>query len=328
MHKDIPDILEQWQKYKIGSRNNRDSSVTNYLKYLREFFNYSGKHPGKVTIDDIEDYIIYLKVKRINKINTQKIKQTTLRLFYAWYSHRFHSSNPTESLMPIREEIKMPMMPTPDELTRMVYACDNTTFAGRRNAAIICLFADTGIRLSECVELNIDSIQVHKNNYICMVPRIKGRRERMVPFGDLTAGALVGETFSAYYTDAKYIKQYKTGDPLFKQDGIIHKDNRLGHKGLRGVLDKYQKEAELDKRVTPLSFRHYFGTYRTINGTPLQHLKQLMGHAWAETTQRYIHWAEVIKADSLKKHGSTSGLKSKDSATGFSKITKDAVSHS
>ena len=330
MKEELLNILEEFRKYKLGSDNNRESSVKNYLIYLNEFFRKMDKLPGEITIDDIQDYIIYLKVDKKNGVNTQKIKQSSIRLFYDWYSRRYRIENPAYSLRPIQEEIKVAIMPTPDELTRMVYACDTTTFTGRRDAAVICLFADTGIRLGECSALNIENIQVHKNNYICIVPRkpgVKARRERMIEFGELTQGALIGETFSAYYTDIKYVQNYKYGDPLFKQQGIIHKDGRLGPQGLRFIIHKYQVKSEIDRSITPKSFRHFFGTYSVINDTPIQHLKELMGHAWLETTMRYVHWAEVIKADSLKKRG-TSGLKAPESGAGFTKIIKDAHSRS
>ena len=326
MNKEIEGLLEEFGRYNLGSLNNRPTSVDRYLKYLTHFFNQINKPVDDIDLDDIQDYMICLNVEKKNSVNTQRVKQSSIKLFFGWYSTRYHKDNPADLIGTIMEEVKVPVMPTPNELVQMVYACDPTTFMGRRDAAIICLLADTGIRLGECVALNIENIQVYKNNFVCIVPRrhgVKGRHERMIEFGELTQGALIGEMFSAYYTDIKYVHSFKPGDPLFKQDGIKYKGDRLGKDGIAILIRKYRGLAEIDRQITPKSFRHFFGTYSTINGTKLQHLKQLMGHAWIETTQRYVHWAEVIKADSLKKRGTT-GLRSKESSAGFAKIVKDA----
>jgi site-specific recombinase XerD len=308
-------IIEEFRRYQLGTKGNKERSVNNYLKYLRMFFNYIGKNPGEITGEDVENYIIHLKVELKNAINTQKIKQTALRIFYAWFCRKYQYQNPCEWLHPIQEEVKIPIMPTPDELTRMVYSCDVTTDIGRRDAAIICLLADTGIRLSEIVALNLSSIQVHENNYLLVVPRIKSW-ERLVPFGALIKGKLIAEFFSAYYNDIVYIKQYNPHDPLFKQDGPIIKGGRLSARGIRRIIAKYTALAEVDKNITPHSMRHFFGTYSIINGTTLQDLKPLMGHARIETTMRYVHIKQMLTAESVSKRG-TSGLKAPDSHTGF-----------
>lgn len=303
MNYDLKKIMDEFYIYKTA-RSAKDRTAKGYIKALNSFFRWVGKHPRQVTIDDIDHYMVYLKVERKNSTNTQKLKQAAIRLFYRWYANRYHIPNPTDSMIPLPEEIKVPVMPTPDEFTRMVYACDLSTFTGRRDAALLCLLADTGIRRSECSALNVGNIQLYEKNYMCIVPRIKSR-QRMVPFGELTNGAFVGEFFSSYYQEIKFVKQYKPDDPLFKQVGIRYKGDRLGPKGVSGVVVRYAKKAEIGRPITAHSFRHFFGTYSVIHGTPVHELRQLMGHAWLETTMRYVHIAELIVGNSLKQRATT-----------------------
>jgi site-specific recombinase XerD len=322
MNNSLNETLEEFRRYETLTRHVKERSTSKYINYLKMLFSYIDKEPDEVSHRDIENYILHIKVDLKNAINTQKVKLAAIRIFYGWYSKRYHAQNPTELFGPIQEEVKIPVMPTPDELTRMVDACDISKDIGRRDAALICLFADTGIRVSECAALNVNNIQVHAHNFVLLVPRIKSR-ERMIPFGQLTQGAMVGEFFAAYFQDIKYLKNYKETDPLFKQMGPCYKDGRLGIVGIYKIIKKYSKQAEIGRRISPHSFRHFFGTYSVINGTRVEHLRTLMGHAWLETTMRYVHLAEVIEPDSIRMRG-TSSLKAPPAATGFVEILNRA----
>lgn len=317
---DVLKVLDEFARYKLG-RNCRQSSVKNYVGNLKYFFTYVNKNPQDITLEDIEDYIIHLKVDKKNSINTQKIKQSAIRYFFAWHSVKYHYDNPAVDLPALPEEVKVPVMPTPDEFTRMVYSCDQSTFLGRRDAALLCLMADTGIRRSECSALNVYNVELHRNHYMLIVPKIKSR-ERAVPFGKLSAGAMVGEMFTAYMQEIKYVLNYKPDDPLFKQNGIRFKDGRLGPQGVNFIIKKCAKRAGIERPIVAHSMRHFFGTYSIINGMDIRTLKKLMGHAWLETTERYVHVAEMIEADSLDFRATTK-MKAPEQHQGFIKILKD-----
>jgi len=320
---ELKDILEEFKKFKLVNQDKRESSIIRYLMNIRAFFKWIRKDdPDQVTMEDVQNYIIHLKVDQKNSVNTQKIKQASIRIFYDWYSKRYHMKNPCELIGPIQEEIKIPSMFTPDELTRMVYSCDTSKAIGRRDAAILCLLADTGIRISECRALNLGSIQIHENNFALVVPRVKSR-ERMVPFGYLTAGAMVAEFFAAYYQDIKYVQNFKDNDPLFVQYGPKDHGDRLNIAGLKGVIRRARKNANITKRITAHSFRHFFGTYSVIHGTRVEQLRLLMGHAWLETTMRYIHIADVISPETIK-HRGTTDLQAPKHQVGFVQILKKA----
>jgi len=319
--KTILQLMDEFYYYKVG-RKAKHRSAKNYIRYLKQFFVHIEKLPAEITLEDIEKYIVYLKVDIKNAINTQKLKQTAIRLFYDWYSTRYRKENPTESLSAIQEEIKIPVMPTPDELTRMVVACDKETPQGRRDGAIICLAADTGLRRSEISALNLGNIQMHEKSYVLIAPKIKNRRERIIPFGKLTDRALIGERFSAYYLDLIYIKKWKYDQPLFIQQGIMHKGGRLGPRGVNNIIKKYAKKAGINRQITSHSLRHFFGTYSIKNEMDIRILRDMMGHAWAETTERYVHIAAQIDSKTIDQRGTTN-LEDTEPNSGFNKIARE-----
>ena len=320
MNSEIERLLEEFRLYKSGSRNTKDSSLNKYIAHLKEFFNFINIDPIDIKLDHILQYKKYIITVRKNQINTQRGKQCAIQLFFSWFSACYHSENPANLLKPIQEIIKIPAMPTPDELKRMVDSCDESTNIGRRDAAIMCLLAATGIRLGECVNLNVGNIEKNENNFTCIVPSIKSRRERYIPFGDFVIhDDMVSDYFNAYFRDITLLLNYKYSDPLFKQNGFKYSGMRLGRDGLTKLVRKHRIKCGIEKIITPKSFRHYFGTYSYVNGKRLSRIKYLMGHAWLETTQRYEHLGDVVSGKESKT-ASTAGLKSKKTMAGWAKI--------
>ena len=80
----------------------------------------------------------------------------------------------------------MPVL-TPAELGRVLKVCKGTTFEDRRDLAVICLLADSGIRRSELAGLHLDDVDFDRKTVTVLG---KGRRPRLVPFGAKTAQAL------------------------------------------------------------------------------------------------------------------------------------------
>jgi site-specific recombinase XerD len=68
----------------------------------------------------------------------------------------------------------------------------------------------------------------------------------------------------------------------------------LRQNGVRKLLDKYCREAEITKRVTPHSLRHTFATHKAAHPAVTTFMLQdLLGHANADTTRRYVHESKV-----------------------------------
>jgi hypothetical protein len=89
---------------------------------------------------------------------------------------------------PIVPDIPVPIVPDGD-LKKLVAVCAGSDFASRRDAALIRLFLDTGARLSEIADLDVDDLSLGRDANIARVTG-KGRRTRDLPFGAKTAQAL------------------------------------------------------------------------------------------------------------------------------------------
>ncbi|MFQ5625493.1 MAG: tyrosine-type recombinase/integrase, partial [Methyloligellaceae bacterium] len=287
-------LIDEYGDYLVGVRNVRPATVKNYSLSLRRIFYWIGKHPREITLEDVKRYFIQAKLDEMT-INAQRSRQGALRMFFRWYAPKAGIADPTAELVVIREEIKYPDVLAPEDLVRMVAACDPTTEIGRRNAALLCLLADTGIRAGEAALLRVGNVVPEGGNFVLVVPRYKSH-ERRVPFAKLTEHSLIGETFLRYWAEIRYQKRWGQEHPLFERCSWNEnlRGGPLNRIGIHYLVQRCANRARLEKHVTCHSFRHFFGTYAVLNGARLEEVQALMGHVSIQTTMRYVHVAAVI----------------------------------
>ena len=144
-----------------------------------------------------------------------------------------------------------------------------------RNKAIFELLYSSGLRVSELVALDVESVQKQKG-----ILRIlgKGNKERIVPVGQQAQAAI-----AHYLEDGRplLVKQEEAALFLNNQGG------RLTSRGVEYILEQYIRKGALKYKVTPHAFRHSFATHMLDNGADLRVIQELLGHESLSTTQIY-----------------------------------------
>ncbi|MBR1982059.1 MAG: tyrosine recombinase XerC [Akkermansia sp.] len=142
-----------------------------------------------------------------------------------------------------------------------------------RDTAILELFYSCGMRLSELVALDADSLRPGEN-----VIRVlgKGRKIRLVPVGDYAR-----EAVERY----REMAGVQGGDPLF----ISRLGRRMSCRSVQLMLDKYLRSSELPFHISPHKLRHTFATHLLDAGADLRAVQELLGHSSLATTQIYTH---------------------------------------
>lgn len=170
-----------------------------------------------------------------------------------------------------------------DEVERLLEAIDTTTETGLRDRAIIELLFSGGLRVSELVKLNRDSINLDRREFIV---RGKGRKDRPV-FISVAAAERLADYLNAR-TDSL--------DPLFLNNSknlqtVDTSGNfrRLTPRSIERIVQKYAKAAGITKHVSPHTLRHSFATDLLMNGADLRSVQTMLGHADISTTQIYTH---------------------------------------
>jgi integrase/recombinase XerD len=153
-----------------------------------------------------------------------------------------------------------------------------TTPESKRDKAMLELVYATGMRVSELVSLDLDSIELH-NNRATVRCLGKGGRERLIPIHEQAVRAL-----RVYLEEARpELARSRRERALF----INRRGERLTRQGFWLILKNYAKSANISSDVTPHTLRHSFATHMLRGGAPLRNVQELLGHANISTTQVY-----------------------------------------
>lgn len=170
-----------------------------------------------------------------------------------------------------------------DEVENLLDAIDLDTETGLRDRAIIELLFSGGLRVSELVKLNRDSINLDRREFIV---RGKGQKDRPI-FISKAAAERVQD-----YLDART----DSLTPLFlnnsKNQGELDTSGnfrRLTARSIERIVQSYAKKAGITKHVSPHTLRHSFATDLLMNGADLRSVQTMLGHSDISTTQIYTH---------------------------------------
>ncbi len=205
-----------------------------------------------------------------------------LQQFFAWLvAEREILESPMLNMKPPQIPDAPVPVPSAEDVKRLLATCDPDTFEGRRDAAIVRLFADSGIRLAELTNLKLEDLDLDTGTVRVMG---KGSKVRLASFGARTA---------------KAIDRY-----LRKRDG--HPDNALPYvwlgrrgrmtgSGIRQMTWRRSEEASID-RLHPHQLRHYFSHSWLAAGGSEGDLMQLNGWTTRTMVTRYASSTRTERA--------------------------------
>ena len=272
---------------------------------------YKGKNPWDFTIDvhdqvqalDIEEYMEYLKVYTddeeslvTNGERGLKRKISALRSFYAYYyRHEMIKTNPTVLIdMPKIHDQAIIRLDT-DEVAMLLdyieHCGDQLTGQKKvyyektkeRDLALITLLLGTGIRVSECVGLDVEDIDF-KNNAVKVVR--KGGNEMFVYFGGEVEAAL-----------KNYLPVRESITPVAGHEHALFystQRKRMGVQAVENMVKKYAKEITTTKKITPHKLRSTYGTTLYQETGDIYLVADVLGHKDVNTTKK--HYAAIDDA--------------------------------
>jgi integrase/recombinase XerD len=195
-----------------------------------------------------------------------------------------------------RSKQKVPVFLTMEEISRLLQAVQtfhnkksNISWIKSRDIAILLLLLNTGMRVSELVNLNINSLQKEGTSFRIVIMG-KGGKERMLKLNELVVSA---------------INQYLAERPTHSLALFLNKNfTRLSRKGVSELITKYVREAKLPPKasaISPHKLRHTLATMLLANGENLRVVQEILGHSSIQTTQIYTHVINTEKDDALDK---------------------------
>jgi site-specific recombinase XerD len=155
-----------------------------------------------------------------------------------------------------------------------------------RDRALVLLFLDTGLRLSELAGLRVGDIRPDGTLHVMG----KGSKERVVPLGTTARRALV-----------RYLGT--RGRPAAADALFTGSQGALQPRGIQGVIARLGRRAGVATRCSPHTFRHTFARGYLVNGGDVFSLQQILGHATLDMVRRYVTLSE---ADLVARHRTAS----------------------
>lgn len=222
------------------------------------------KDMADITVEDIGKWVKELRKRRCS--NTVRNYIIRLRVVTEYLALIDVPCIKT-ALIPVpKREATIPAFLTAEDVTKMIECSYNI-----RNAFVISLLYSSGIRLSEMIQLNRNSIVDHKFTVIG-----KGRKARLCFIDDRTE---------------KLMDQYLKSRDDNSEALIVSAQNkaRMTPTNVQLLIKNSAIRAGIDKRVTPHTLRHSFATNFLKNNGNMRYLSTMLGHASLDTTMMYAH---------------------------------------
>lgn len=258
---------------------------------------------------DIEEYLYSLKVyekdgvAHTNEERGIKRKLSSLRSFYNYlYKNELIETNPASKVSTPKIHDKNIVRLDVDEVANLLDEVESgesltkkqQAFHERtkvRDLALLTLMLGTGIRVSECVGLDLDDVDL-KNNGIKI--HRKGGAEVVVYFGDEVRDALCA-----------YLEERKTVVPLAGEEHALFlsiQRRRIGVRAVENLVKKYAKLVTTLKKITPHKLRSTYGTslYRETGDIYL--VADVLGHKDVNTTRKHYAAIEEDRRRSAAKY--------------------------
>jgi integrase/recombinase XerD len=272
----VESLIDEFINYIKFEKNLTENTVTAYSSDLNKFADYIEKDINKIDSDDIYDFINFLKE---NKIKSKSISRNivSLRNFFKFLkAENYVNENITEFFELPKIEKYLPEYLTQDEIEKLIESIDTTTLLGYRDRTMFELLYATGVRVSELVNLKINDLNLESS---FLVTFGKGRKERIVPFGEKAS------EFLTYYIQNVRSLIMKEKNHWFV---FVNKSgNVISRTGFFKNVKKIARKAGIRKNISPHTFRHSFATHLLDNDADLRIVQELLGHSNISTTQIY-----------------------------------------
>jgi integrase/recombinase XerC len=282
----------------LRNRAVSEHTISSYESDLRDFeaFLKLRKTPfDSVDHVFIRDFLGHLYERNLEKTSIAR-KLACLRTFFKFLVREQRlKTNPAELISSPRLPKKLPSYLPENEAAAVVEMPQGDAFKDLRDRAILELLYASGLRVRELAGLNDENLDLSQQ-----LIRVfgKGRKQRIVPFGEFAARAL-----SAYLAERDRLALADPEDdgqmPVF----VSVRGRRLNARDVQRLVEKTRLGLPSGRHLTAHTLRHTFATHLLERGADLRAIQELLGHSSLATTQKYTHVSlEHLRAEYDKAH--------------------------
>ena len=298
-----PEYLNSFLDYSITILNKSPNTIKEYnydlamfLKFIMVHFNLTSSKDfkdinisnlsldviKKIELNDIHAFLAYLTTTYHSKAATRARKVSSIRVFFNYLSQKANliEKNPAQNLETPKIEKRMPKYLTLDDSKKLLTVTSDEERNKERDYAIITLFLNCGLRLSELVGININDISFDDAK---MTVIGKGNKERTIYLNKACLQAVNS------YLEVRPKIGIKPSS--IKALFLSERKERISKRTVQYVVDKELRRAGLDtKKYSTHKLRHTAASLMYQYGNvDIRALQELLGHESISTTEIYTH---------------------------------------
>jgi integrase/recombinase XerC len=294
----MDELVERFHQHLKYEKRASPHTIRAYLGNLDAFLTFArDKRERAPTVRDLDiplvrSYLASLFDK--DEPVTIARKLSSVRAFLRFLRReRLIEENVAMLVKPPKAQKSLPSFLTPEQAAALVEAPvqEKPTNLQLRDAAIFEVLYGSGLRVSECVNLDVGDLEAGE----LRVRRGKGGKDRVVPLGEKAREAL-----DAWLARRNQLRP--SGNAVF----LNARGGRVSARSVRRFIDRHAIAASVPK-THPHALRHSFATHLLGSGADLRSIQELLGHASIKTTARYAHvdLQYLMKQHDLHPHART-----------------------
>lgn len=289
IHREIDLFLEEL----ITERGLSANTLSAYAHDLRRFSEFvigkTAKTLADLTRNDFTAFLRFLKDDGLSPATIARSIVAIRGLFRFLLRRGSCRMDPTADAEPPGRWRRLPKTLSLEEVTLLLETPKRSGPPGTRDDAMIELLYATGMRVTEIVTVRLSEINLEVG---CLTATGKGRKQRLVPFGEIARTKL-----------ARYIEEARPKFPGAGLSDVLFLNpsgHRMTRQGFWKILRRYALASKIRAKISPHMLRHSFATHLLEGGADLRSVQTLLGHADLSTTQIYT---EVSRRRLKEIHG-------------------------
>ena len=275
----LSEAINEWLNAK-RIENLSERTIDGYDYFINQMLDYLGDMPlEQFDASKVRAFIGYQgrREGRFGELSDATIMKyySVVRSFSRWLADQDYKIKvPTNKVKPPKVERKLPEALSDDEVERLYRYLK--AYCSERVQLIFEFFMDTGARLTEVVDINIDDVNL-RDGWVKVYG--KGRKERILPLG-----RNLKRDLKAYIEKIRPMIAETDEQALF----VTQQGSRYAREGLSTLIKTKMKKVGVKGHYGPHKLRHTFATNYLRNQGGLEQLRIQMGHTDISTTQIYL----------------------------------------
>jgi integrase/recombinase XerD len=295
----MAEYTKKWTEISRGYRTHMrlekhlsDNTIESYMRDLAQFAHYILRMydvpPKKVEPEMISNYM-----SRLYELGREKSSQARalsgIKSFFNYLLlEEIIDSSPAELIEAPKSARPLPDTLSTEEIDRLIGSIEDSTTKGLRDRAILEVLYSCGLRVSELCDLKLGDL-FFGEGYIRVIG--KGDKQRLVPMSSIARSRI------QLYMDVRS-KERRKEEILF----LNNRGKKLTRVMIFTIIKQAAKNAGVDKKISPHTFRHSFATHLLEGGADIRQVQELLGHENILTTEIYTHLDTTHLRETINSH--------------------------